>query len=53
MFGIEPKFPYVLGADGAGTIAAVGGKVSRFRLGAWDSRRRGEDGFMIWVTAIG
>ena len=22
-FGIEPKFPYVLGSDGAGTVAAV------------------------------
>ena len=34
MFGIKPKFPYVLGSDGAGTIAAVGdcpqGAFSRF-----------------------
>jgi NADPH:quinone reductase len=27
LFGIEPKFPYVLGSDGAGTIAAVGDDV--------------------------
>lgn len=33
MFGIEPKFPYVLGSDGAGTIAAVGNEVSRFKVG--------------------
>jgi NADPH:quinone reductase-like Zn-dependent oxidoreductase len=31
--GIKPKFPYVLGTDGAGTIAAVGTKVSRFQKG--------------------
>jgi NADPH2:quinone reductase len=33
MFGIEPKFPYVLGSDGAGTIAAIGEKVKRFKEG--------------------
>src|SRR6266850_4662435 len=39
MFGIEPKFPYVLGSDGAGTIAAVGGKVS---LQGWEPGTPGE-----------
>jgi NADPH:quinone reductase len=24
VFGIEPEFPYVLGSNGAGTVAAVG-----------------------------
>ena len=33
MFGIEPKFPYVLGSDGAGTVAAVGEQISRFKEG--------------------
>jgi NADPH:quinone reductase len=33
MLGIEPKFPYVLGTDGAGTVAAVGEQVSRFKEG--------------------
>jgi NADPH:quinone reductase len=33
MFGTEPKFPYVLGSDGAGTIAAVGEQVERFKEG--------------------
>ena len=33
IFGIEPKFPYVLGSDGAGTVAAVGEQVSRFKKG--------------------
>jgi NADPH:quinone reductase len=29
--GVKPTFPYVLGTDGAGTIAAVGTDVSRFK----------------------
>jgi NADPH:quinone reductase len=33
LFGIKPKFPYVLGSDGAGTVAAVGERVSRYREG--------------------
>ena len=33
MFGTEPKFPYVLGSDGAGTIAAVGNQVRGFKEG--------------------
>jgi|GEM_PF-193751 len=32
-FGIEPRFPYVPGSDGAGTVIAVGEGVSRFREG--------------------
>lgn len=32
-FGFESKFPYVLGWDGAGTVAAVGEQVSRFKEG--------------------
>jgi len=32
-FGFEPKFPYVLGWDGAGTVTAVGGRVGRFKEG--------------------
>ena len=33
MMGREPKFPYVLGTDGAGIVAAVGGQVNRFKEG--------------------
>ena len=31
--GIKPTFPYVLGTDGAGTIAAAGKDVNRFKEG--------------------
>ena len=33
MMGTQPKFPYVLGTDGAGTVAAVGERVDRFQEG--------------------
>ena len=33
MTGAEPKFPYVLGSEGAGTIAAVGDQVRQFKTG--------------------
>lgn len=33
IIGIKPKFPYVLGSDGAGTIAAAGKDVKGFKEG--------------------
>src|SRR5262247_3572603 len=33
MLGIESQFPYVLGSEGAGVVAAVGESVSRFKKG--------------------
>ena len=33
IFGIEPKFPYVIGSDGAGTVADVGDRVKGFTPG--------------------
>jgi NADPH:quinone reductase-like Zn-dependent oxidoreductase len=33
MFGTEPRFPYVLGSDGAGTVAAVGKEVRGLKEG--------------------
>src|SRR5882757_1734954 len=33
MFGQKPRFPYVLGSDGAGTVAAVGEKVRALKEG--------------------
>ena len=34
LFGIEPKFPYILGSDGAGKVMAVGERVKKFKQGA-------------------
>src|SRR6476659_7815306 len=33
LFGTKAIFPYVLGSDGAGTVAAVGEQVHRFKEG--------------------
>jgi NADPH:quinone reductase-like Zn-dependent oxidoreductase len=33
MYGIKPNFPWILGSEGAGTVAAVGDKVSGFQNG--------------------
>jgi len=33
MFGTSPRFPYVLGTDGAGTVASVGAQVKVFKKG--------------------
>ena len=33
LLGSKPKFPYVLGTDGAGTVAALGAKVKDFNEG--------------------
>jgi NADPH:quinone reductase-like Zn-dependent oxidoreductase len=33
VLGLAPKFPYVLGTDGAGTVAAVGEKVKELKEG--------------------
>jgi NADPH:quinone reductase-like Zn-dependent oxidoreductase len=35
MMKAEPRFPYVLGSDGAGTVAAVGGMVQQFKVDDW------------------
>jgi NADPH:quinone reductase-like Zn-dependent oxidoreductase len=55
MAGGKPHFPYVLGADGAGTVAAVGERVSRFREGDQVygyNALSAKDGFYAEYTAI-
>ena len=55
MAGDKPDFPYVLGADGAGTIAAVGERVSRFHEGDQVygySTLSAKDGFYAEYVAI-
>src|SRR4051812_45971185 len=55
MAGDKPHFPYVLGADGAGTIASVGERVNRFRNGDrvyGYNALSAKDGFYAEYTAI-
>src|SRR5688500_19319944 len=33
LMGTAPKFPYVLGSEGAGTVVTVGEKVTQFKEG--------------------
>ncbi|CAM4432063.1 quinone oxidoreductase family protein [Paenibacillus tarimensis] len=33
MLGLKPEFPYVLGSEGAGTVAALGDEVTGFQIG--------------------
>ncbi len=33
LFGTEPRFPHILGSDGAGIVEAVGERVTRFKKG--------------------
>ena len=45
--GKKPRFPLVLGGGGSGTVAAVGSRVRRFKIGdpvysyAWDNPKGG------------
>lgn len=52
---VEAKFPRVIGADGAGTVVAIGGRVDRFRIGdrvyGWGFGNR-KGGFFAEYTVI-
>src|SRR5262245_54384556 len=41
MLGTRPKFPYVLGSDGAGTVVAAGKNASGFK-----------EGDKVWAIAL-
>jgi NADPH:quinone reductase len=58
MFGIQPKFPWVLGSEGAGKIVAVGDKVSGFSSGdlvygdIWSTTATTKTGFYAEYAAL-
>ncbi len=58
MFGIQPKFPWVLGSEGAGRIVAVGDKVSGFTSGdlvygdIWSTTATTKTGFYAEYAAL-
>src|SRR5579872_249354 len=58
MFGIQAKFPWVLGSEGAGTVAAVGDNVSGFRQGdlvygdIWSTTAPTKTGFYAEYAAL-
>ena len=53
----RPKFPIVLGTDGAGTVAAVGSRIRRFKVGdnvfsySWDNQFE-KGGFYAEYVAV-
>ena len=58
LFGIQAKFPWVLGSEGAGKITAVGDKVSGFRNGdlvygdIWSTTAPTKTGFYAEYAAL-
>jgi NADPH:quinone reductase len=58
MFGIQAKFPWVLGSEGAGRVTAVGHKVSGFRNGdlvygdVWSTTAPTKRGFFAEYAAL-
>jgi NADPH2:quinone reductase len=55
LHGTPPNFPYVIGFDGAGTVAAVGDEVTRFAVGDavyGDRHHKPKGGFYAEYVAI-
>jgi NADPH:quinone reductase len=52
--GGRPKFPFVLGTDGAGIVVAKGARVRRFRIGdrAWATSTSRKGGFYAEYVAV-
>ena len=52
--GGRPRFPLVLGADGAGVVVATGARVRRFSIGdrVWGTSTSGKGGFYAEYVAV-
>lgn len=58
MFGIQPKFPWILGSEGAGKVVGMGANVSKFHIGdlvyghIWSPQEATKAGFYAEYTTL-